>query len=175
MVRIAELLTVLALALACTGCGGIAGSETADDGTTDLAASAPSTPESAPQAQEEEQQMSGLYIHVNGHALAVTPEDNSSCEALLALLEEGDITVSAHDYGNFEKVGNLPTSLPTNDERITTSPGDVILYQGNQLTVYYDENTWSFTRLGRIEGVSAEELRAILGDGSVELRLSLTE
>lgn len=119
--------------------------------------------------------MSGFYIHVNGHALAVTPEDNGSAEALLALLEEGDITVSAHDYGNFEKVGELPTSLPTNDERITTSPGDVILYQGNQLTVYYDENTWSFTRLGRIEGVSAEELRAVLGDGSVELRLSLTE
>lgn len=160
MLRIGMALLTLALALACAGCGQTA---------------APAAPESEPSApQEEVTQMSGFYIHVNGHVLAVTPEANSSVEALLALLEEGDVTVIARDYGGFEKVGDLPQSLPTNDERITTRPGDVILYQGDQLTVYYDTNTWSFTRLGRIEGLGATELRDALGTGSVELRLSLT-
>lgn len=114
-----------------------------------------------------------FYIYVNDARLAVTSSGNSSAQALLDLLAHGDVTVAASDYGNFEKVGTLPQSLPTNDERITTEAGDVILYQGNQITVYYDTNSWSLTRLGKIEGVSAAELKEILGNGSVELRLSL--
>lgn len=117
--------------------------------------------------------MTSFYIHVNEQTLEVQPASNSSAQALLNLLQDGDIIVNAHDYGNFEKVGSLPTSLPTNDERITTQPGDVILYQGNQLTVYYDTNTWSFTRLGKVNNVSADKLREILGSGNTELRLSL--
>lgn len=95
--------------------------------------------------------------------------------ALLALLKDGDITVNAHDYGSFEKVGSLGTKLPTNDEQITTEPGDVILYQGNQITVYYDTNSWNFTRLGRVQGVTAEELKGILGAGDVTMVLSLND
>lgn len=117
--------------------------------------------------------MNEFYIQVNGLSLTVEPQDNSSAAALMALLAKGDIVVNARDYGGFEKVGALPQSLPTNDESITTEPGDVILYQSNQITVYYDENSWSFTRLGKIKDVSAEALRDILGDGDVELRLSL--
>ncbi|MPN07297.1 hypothetical protein SDC9_154563 [bioreactor metagenome] len=79
------------------------------------------------------------------------------------------------DYGNFEKVGELGTTLPRNDESITTKPGDIILYQGNQITIYYDTNTWEFTRLGRINDVSPQELRGILGDGDVTTVLSLTD
>ena len=114
-----------------------------------------------------------MYIHIGKHTLPVRMADNSSAEALLALLKKGDITVAAHDYGSFEKVGSLGTELPTNDERITTAPGDVILYQGAQITVYYDTSSWSFTRLGKVQGVTADELRAILGDGDVTMVLSL--
>ncbi len=67
-------------------------------------------------------------------------------------------------------MGSLPWELPRNDESITTEPGDVILYQGNQITVYYDENTWSFTRLARIPDVTREELLSALGSGDAELR-----
>lgn len=126
-----------------------------------------------PPAPAEGREMSEFYIQVNGRSLTVELQDNSSAAALLALLAEGDIVVNARDYGDFEKVGALPQSLPTNDEPITTEPGDVILYQGNQITVYYDENSWNFTRLGKIKDVSAEALRDILGEGDVELRLSL--
>lgn len=75
--------------------------------------------------------------------------------------EEGTavvLTVDMSDYGNFEKVGSLGQSLPTNDQSITTQPGDVILYQGNSITIYYGTNTWSFTRLGKIENTTREGL-----------------
>jgi len=116
-----------------------------------------------------------MYIIIGEHTLTVKMADNSSAKALLALLKEGDIIVDAHDYGNFEKVGALGAELPTNDEQITTEPGDVILYQGDQITVYYDTNSWSFTRLGKVQGVTADELKAILGDGDVTMKLSLKE
>ena len=112
-----------------------------------------------------------FYIHVNDAVLAVTAENNSSAEALLQLLEEGDITIAMHDYGSFEKVGPLGADLPRNDEDITTAPGDVILYQGNQVTIYYDENRWTFTKLGHID-IEQDELKAILGSGDATVTLS---
>ena len=108
-----------------------------------------------------------LVMEVNGKIYYPQPEDNSSAKAFLEKLKEGRLDVSMHDYGGFEKVGPLPWNLPKNDERITTVPGDIILYQGNQITVYYDQNTWSFTRLARIGNVNGEELLAILGEGDV--------
>lgn len=116
-----------------------------------------------------------MYILIGEHTLPVKTADNSSAEALNKLLKSGDITVDTHDYGNFEKVGALGVNLPTNDERITTRPGDVILYQGNQITVYYDTNSWNFTWLGKVQGVTADELKAILGDGDVTMVLSLDD
>lgn len=113
-----------------------------------------------------------FYIHVHEAVLAVKAENNSSSEALLQLLKAGDITISMHDYGNFEKVGPLGISIPRNDEDITTTPGDVILYQGNQVTVYYDENRWDFTKLGHID-IDQDELKSILGSGDVTVDLSV--
>ena len=78
-----------------------------------------------------------------------------------------------HDYGSFEKVGALPWTIERNDKNISTEPGDVILYQGNQITIYYDENSWSFTRLAKIRETSKKELLEVLGDGSVTVRFSL--
>ena len=88
-------------------------------------------------------------------------------------LEQGDLTLSMSDYGGFEKVGSLGSQLPQNNEQITTEPGDVILYQGNSITLYYDTNSWNFTRLGKIEDVTKEELLAALGEGDVEVTFSL--
>ena len=114
-----------------------------------------------------------FYAHVNGSVLSILASDNSSADAFLDLLKAGDITIEMHDYGSFEKVGSLGTTLPRNDEQITTEPGDVILYQGNQVTIYYDVNSWSFTRLGRVQGLSQAELKEILGDGNVTVIFSL--
>ena len=109
------------------------------------------------------------------HTLAATLAENSSAKAFAELLSKGPITVDMQDYGNFEKVGNLPATLPRNDTSITTEPGDIILYQGNKITIYYDTNSWSFTRLGKVEGVTPAELRKILGKGNVTAVFTLAK
>ncbi len=123
--------------------------------------------------KQEENTMKKLTLSFNGHTYSATLADNSSAQAFAQLLKSGPLTVSAHDYGSFEKVGDLGTSLPRNDEQITTSPGDIILYQGDQITVYYAQNSWSFTRLGRIDDPSG--LQEALGDGDVEITFQLTD
>lgn len=114
-----------------------------------------------------------IYAYTSAGKLTIHPADNTSAEAFIELLKHGDITVSMHDYGGFEKVGALGAELPTNDERITTQPGDVILYQGDQITIYYAQNTWRFTRLGKVLGMTQAELLEALGDGDVDVRFSL--
>ncbi|MCD8309262.1 MAG: hypothetical protein LUD19_05335, partial [Clostridia bacterium] len=81
-----------------------------------------------------------MYITINNNKLEVELEDNSSVAALLEILRQNDITYTATDYGNFEKVGNIGYTLPDNDEEITTQPGDVILYQGSSICLYYVTN-----------------------------------
>lgn len=108
-----------------------------------------------------------LVIQANGHTFCAGFEDNSSAEALKENLSREALEITLHDYGGFEKVGELPWHLPRNDEAITTAPGDVILYQGNQITIYYDENAWNFTRLAKIGNVTGAELLEAFGKGDV--------
>lgn len=125
--------------------------------------------------KSDEQEVTKMYITINGNKLEVTLENNSSVTALVERLKQGDVKYTATDYGDFEKVGGLGFSLPTNNSQITTQAGDVILYSGNQIVLFYGSNSWSYTRLGKIEGYSAQELRTLLGagNGSVEVTISL--
>lgn len=127
----------------------------------------------APAEEEPMQPIPSLVIEANGKTFVAGLADNSSAEALVEKLTPGPVTVDMHDYGSFEKIGPLPWSLPRNDEQITTAPGDVILYQGNQITIYYDQNTWEFTRLAEIDGVTKEELLAALGEGDISVTFSI--
>ena len=103
-----------------------------------------------------------LGVIVGDSVFTIYTEDNSSTKAFIEEVNHGNVQIDMHDYGNFEKVGDLPWDLPTNDEEITTVPGDVILYQGNKITIYYDENTWNFTKLGHINA-TPEEIREAFG------------
>jgi flavodoxin len=116
-----------------------------------------------------------MNITISGKTVAVTLSDNSSAEALYEALLKGPITYEAHDYGNFEKVGELGQSFPRNDEQINTQPGDIILYQGSNLCIYYGTNSWNFTRIGRIEGMTQDELKDFVkaGQGNVSVTLSI--
>ena len=124
---------------------------------------------------ESEKDIMRLKIEANGKNLIANFEDNSSAEAFIQKLEEGPLTVELEDYANFEKVGKLPFSLERNDTQITTQPGDVILYQGNMITIYYDTNSWSFTKLAKIPDVNKDDLLEVLGNGDVTVTFSLTE
>ena len=116
-----------------------------------------------------------IKINVSGKTLPVKIEDNEATKALVAALSEASITYEAHDYGGFEKVGPLGLTLPANNSQITTQPGDVILYSGNQIVLFYGSNTWSYTRLGKIQYESLDELKSFLkaGEGNISVTLSL--
>lgn len=116
-----------------------------------------------------------LLIHVQDQTMTATLENNSSVDALCRWLQEGPVTVEMEDYARMEKVGSLGRRLPTNDRNITTTAGDLILYQGCNFVIYYAPNTWSFTKLGHIDGVSAKELKDLLGRHDVMVTLELAE
>lgn len=108
-----------------------------------------------------------------GKTFTATLADNSSADALIELLSKGDVTVEMEDYGNMEKVGPLGTSLPRNDRQTSTGPGDIILYQGKYLVIYYSTNSWNFTRIGKIDNADGAQLKSALGNGDVTVTLSL--
>ena len=116
-----------------------------------------------------------IKITVSGKSLPVKIEDNAATRALVASLREASITYEADDYGGFEKVGPLGRSLPTSNSQITTQAGDVILYNGNQLVLFYGSNSWSYTRIGRMEYGTLDELKSFLkaGQGKISVTLSL--
>jgi hypothetical protein len=91
------------------------------------------------------------------------------------LLSGEPLTIQMQDYANFEKVGALPRHLPMNEEQINTVAGDLILYQGNRFVIYYSTNSWSSTRLGKIENVTSDDLKRALGSGDVTVTLSIAE
>lgn len=115
-----------------------------------------------------------MQLSANGNNMTVTMNDNAAAAALLQHLEtNGPLTICMSDYGDFEKVGSLGMSLPRSDKQTTTQPGDIVLYQGNQLVIFYGSNSWSYTRLGHIDNATSESLRRVLGSGDVCIRLSV--
>lgn len=135
----------------------------------------PAQPEEGESENENQENMetSTIKLKVGGKTFTATLVDNSSTRALKALLAEGDLTIEMEDYARMEKVGPIGTTLPRNDEQISTVPGDLILYQGRYFVIYYGRNSYSLTRLGKIDNVSESELKAALGDGDVTVTLAL--
>ena len=124
---------------------------------------------------EESMSNSTIKIEVNGTTLTATLKDNVSTRALVNLLKEGPLTINMNDYAGMEKVGPIGTTLPQCNERITTQPGDLILYLGQYFVIYYAPNTYSLTPLGKIDNTSGDELIRILGNGDVTVTISLSE
>jgi hypothetical protein len=121
--------------------------------------------------------MTQLYITIGGVTKTATLVSNSSAEALVAQLRQGNITFEAHDYGNFEKVGALGYIFPENNEQINTVPGDLILYQGSNLCIYYDTNSWNFTRIGKLDNMTQADIKTLVNAGgdNVSVTLSVSE
>lgn len=130
-------------------------------------------PTPKPVESETQEEATKMNLQIGDTTLTATLADNSSACALAELLKKGPLTLSLEDYAGMEKVGPLGTALPQNNERMVTAPGDIILYQGSSFVIYYGTNSWSLTRLGRIDDTDEERLRELLGDGEVTVTLSL--
>lgn len=113
-----------------------------------------------------------FYLTVEGVTFPATFADNQGAEALADLLTDGPLTLSLEDYGGFEKVGSLGQSLPTSNTHITTQSGDIVLYQGKQIVLFYGSNAWSYTRLGQVTDLTGWQ--EALGHGDVTVTFSLT-
>ena len=146
MKKLAALLCALMLCLA--GLSAIAENTTTEEGDNDMQMMIGETP------------------------VTVAWEDNASVEALRALAAEG-MTIEMSMYGGFEQVGSIGQSLPRDDQQTTTTSGDIVLYSGNQLVVFYGSNSWAYTRLGHITDQTPAQMKELLGNGDVTITLSM--
>ena len=126
---------------------------------------------SADENSSDHREDNRMKVEANGHVFTAILAENSTTTELKKMLSAGPVSIEMKDYGNMEKVGNFDHSLPRNDEQIRTEAGDLILYNGRAFVIYYDTNSWNFTRIGRIENVSGADLKRILGPGNVTVKL----
>ena len=172
---------LILMGLMLCGCGGSdAADETETAGTAEEVAE---TEDEATEAEEEvtedkeeaEESEEMMRFYINDTELEVTWEDNDSVRALKGIASEGPITIGMSMYGGFEQVGGIGQSLPRSDRQTTTSAGDIVLYSGNEIVVFYGSNSWSYTRLGHIEGKTQEELAGMLGTADVTVTIDNAE
>jgi hypothetical protein len=123
---------------------------------------------------EEEPAVKTLTMKIGSTTVTVDWEENESVAALRELVKDKPLTVQMSMYGGFEQVGSLGTSLPRNDSQTMTAAGDIVLYSGNQIVVFYGSNSWAYTRLGHVTDKTAAEMAELLGNGNVRIEISLT-
>ena len=118
-----------------------------------------------------------MYLTIDGVTKKATMVDNSATQTLVAKLQEAPVTVTLNSSGGFEIWGALGFSLPTSNEQINAQPGDIVLYNGSNICMFYGTNSWSYTRLGHIDGLSETELRTFLkaGESNISVTLSISE
>ena len=122
---------------------------------------------------EEKPAMKTLIMKIDGKKVTVDWEENEAVAALAELVKDRSLTVQTSMYGGFEQVGSIGTSLPRNDAQTTTQAGDIVLYSGDQIVVFYGSNAWAYTRLGHITDKTAAQMKDLLGNGNVTIEFSL--
>ena len=138
--------------------------------TTDEPSTTITTPSDDNQTTKEDETANmKLTLKIDGIEVDVIWADNDSVKALKNLAKDG-LTINMSKYGGFEQVGSIGSTLPSADTRITTNPGDIVLYSSNQIVLFYDSNTWSYTKLGHIN-LSKSELTDLLGDEDVVITI----
>ncbi len=178
MKRIITIALLLAIGLCLSGCVGQTASpnlsQTADENDVTQATESEVSTEmdkeetTTPVSNTSEQT---LALTIDGTTVDVSWENNDTVAELLAYAQNSPIVVNASEYGGFEQVGSLPQSFSRSDVQTRTQPGDIVLYSGNQIVVFFGSNSWSYTKLGHIEGLSADELNSLLDKDSIVIEL----
>ena len=123
--------------------------------------------------ESEKEQENKMVLKINNEEVLVEWEDNESVEALQKICSEEALTIQLSMYGGNEQVGSIGQSLPRNDINITTDAGDIVLYSGNQIVLFYGSNSWAYTRLGHIVDKSASDMTKLLGNGDVTITIQM--
>ena len=122
-----------------------------------------------------EQEAETMRLWIGETAVSVNWEDNDAVRALRELVAEQPLTIEMSMYGGFEQVGSIGTDLPRNDAQTTTQAGDIVLYAGDQMVVFYGSNSWAYTRLGRVTDKTAGEMAELLSHGDVTITVGMDE
>lgn len=130
-----------------------------------------SIPKEDNEFSEEDARKESMKVEVNGSVFYADLEENEAAAALSEMMQKEPVVIQMSDYSGFEKVGVLGKSLPADNSRITTQAGDIVLYQGNQIVIFYGSNTWSYTKIGKIIDLAGWE--EALGGGDVTVTFSL--
>ena len=165
MILIAICMTIIFCMSACSG-------NTMNSGENQNAVTEISTSEKDESADDEAIGDSTMIMMIDGTKVNVEWEDNQAVERLRDMAKDGDITIQMSMYGGFEQVGSIGQSLPRDDKQTTTSSGDIVLYSGNQMVVFYGSNSWSYTRLGHISDKDEAEMADLLSQGDVTITIS---
>jgi rhodanese-related sulfurtransferase len=123
---------------------------------------------------EEAAAYEDMKLMIGSRSVPVTWEQNRSVDALRALVRDKALAIQMSMYGGFEQVGPIGQNLVSDDEEMTTGAGDIVLYSGDQIVLFYGSNSWSYTRLGHMD-LSEQELKTLLGNGDVEIRIEVGE
>lgn len=129
--------------------------------------------ETQTEEQPQEEHNMTLQMTIGSTPVSVEWEDNEAVQALKELCQTQPLTIAMSMYGGFEQVGSIGTDLPANDVQTTTAAGDIVLYSGNQMVVFYGSNSWAYTRLGHITDKTPEELTQLLSNGNVTIALNV--
>ena len=164
MILIAFCMTIMFCMSACSG-------NTINSGDNQNAVTEISASENI-EAESTEERDSTMIMKIGDTKVNVEWEDNQAVEALRDMAKAGDITIQMSMYGGFEQVGSIGQSLPRDDKQTTTSSGDIVLYSGNQMVVFYGSNSWSYTRLGHISDKDEAEMADLLSNGDVTITIS---
>ena len=113
-----------------------------------------------------------MNVQVGDSTFTATLENNAAVDAFVKMMDNEPVVIQMSDYSGFEKVGPLGANLPASNSRITTQAGDIVLYNGNQIVIFYGSNSWSYTKLGKIDDLSGWE--EALGSGDVTVAFSVT-
>lgn len=147
------------------------GFDTEKESSTISSESTPSVSQKNDHSTTEENTVKKMTLQIGNNTFTATLENNDAVDALVDMMREEPVMIQMSDYSGFEKVGSLGTSLPASNKQTTTLSGDIVLYNGNQIVIFYGSNSWSYTRLGRIDDLSGWE--DALGSGDVTVIFSL--
>ena len=149
------------------------GFDTEKESSTISNESTPSVSQKNDNSTTEENTVEKMTLQIGNNTFTATLENNDAVDVLVDMMREEPVVIQMSDYSGFEKVGSLGTSLPASNKQTTTQSGDIVLYNGNQIVIFYGSNSWSYTRLGRIDDLSGWE--DALGSGDVTVTFSLED
>ena len=167
MKKVVITVSLMLMVIILSACSSIPdGTETTSTATNETSQTASESTTKKPQATETR-----INIHINGKTFSATLEDNEAANELYEIIKNDGLTIGMSDYSGFEKVGALGHMLTSNDKQTTTEAGDIVLYQSNQIVMFYGSNSWSYTKLGKIDDLSGWE--DALGSGDITAEFSV--